>query len=110
MFNFEKAQEAIKLLLEAFGEDLDREGIRHTPERVDEFYKEALSGNKVDPLKLIPVHYAVENHEEIILVKDVPFYSICEHHLLPFFGRAHIVYMPTKGKQDNRCVKGYKTY
>jgi len=98
MFNFEKAQEAIKLLLESFGENLNREGIRRTPERVAEFYKEALSGNEVDPLKLIPVHYAAEDHEEIILVKDVPFYSICEHHLLPFFGRVHIAYIPKKDK------------
>ncbi|MCA6080400.1 GTP cyclohydrolase I FolE [Candidatus Endomicrobiellum agilis] len=99
-FNFDekKAQKAVKLLLESFGEDLNREGIKRTPERVAEFYKEALSGNKVDPLKFVPVHYAAEDHEEIVLVKDVPFYSLCEHHLLPFFGKSHIAYIPKKDR------------
>ncbi|MDR1721265.1 MAG: GTP cyclohydrolase I FolE [Endomicrobium sp.] len=97
-FNRKKAQEAIKLLLESFGEDLNREGIRHTPERVADFYKEALSGNEIDPLKLISVHYAIENHEEIVLVKNIPFYSICEHHLLPFFGQANVAYIPEKDR------------
>ena len=97
-FNFDekKAQKAIKLLLESFGEDLSREGIKRTPERVAEFYKEALSGNADDPLKIASVHYATEDHEEIVLVKDIPFYSLCEHHLLPFFGKAHIAYIPKK--------------
>ncbi|MDR0398291.1 GTP cyclohydrolase I FolE [Candidatus Endomicrobiellum devescovinae] len=99
-FNFDKkkAQKAITLLLESFGEDLEREGLRRTPERVAEFYKEALSGNEVDPSELVPVHYASEEHEEIILVKDIPFYSLCEHHLLPFFGKACVAYMPQKDK------------
>jgi GTP cyclohydrolase I len=99
-FNFDKkkAQKAIRLLLESFGEDLEREGLRRTPERVVEFYKEALSGNEVDPSELVPVHYASEEHEEIILVKDIPFYSLCEHHLLPFFGKACVAYMPQKDK------------
>jgi GTP cyclohydrolase I len=99
-FNFDekKAQRAIKLLLESFGEDLSREGINRTPERVSEFYKEALSGNAVDPLKLVSAHYTTEYREEIILVKDISFYSLCEHHLLPFFGKAHIAYSPRKDK------------
>lgn len=97
-FNEKKAQEAVKMLLESFGEDLNREGIRRTPERVAEFYKEALAGNSIDPLKLIPVHYATEDHEEIVLVKDISFYSLCEHHLLPFFGKAHIAYIPRKDR------------
>ncbi|MDR3253513.1 MAG: GTP cyclohydrolase I FolE [Endomicrobium sp.] len=100
IFNFDekKAQKAIKLLLKSFGEDLNREGIRRTPERVAEFYKEILSGNAIDPLKFIPVHYATEDHEEIILVKDISFYSLCEHHLLPFFGKAHIAYIPKRDR------------
>ncbi|AKL98246.1 GTP cyclohydrolase I FolE [Endomicrobium proavitum] len=99
-FNFDekKAAKAVKLLLESFGEDLNREGVKRTPERVAEFYKEALSGNAVDPLKVAGVHYSTENHEEIILVKDISFYSLCEHHLLPFFGTAHIAYIPKKDK------------
>ncbi|MDR1696543.1 MAG: GTP cyclohydrolase I, partial [Endomicrobium sp.] len=97
-FDEQKAQKAVKLLLESFGEDLSREGIRRTPERVAEFYKEALSGNNTDPLKVISAHYATEDHEEIVLVKDIPFYSLCEHHLLPFFGKTHIAYIPKKDR------------
>lgn len=97
-FNKEKAQKAVRLLLESFGEDLKREGLIRTPERVADFYKKVLSGNDVDPLKLIPVYYATENHEEIVLVKDIPFYSICEHHLLPFFGLANVAYIPKKDR------------
>ncbi|MCL2145113.1 MAG: GTP cyclohydrolase I FolE [Endomicrobia bacterium] len=97
-FDEKKAQKAVKLLLEAFGEDLNREGIKLTPERVAEFYKEALAGNELDPLKIVKTHYSTEDHEEIVLVKDIPFYSLCEHHLLPFFGKAHIAYIPKKDK------------
>ncbi|GHT42117.1 hypothetical protein AGMMS49921_06540 [Endomicrobiia bacterium] len=99
-FNFDekKAQQAIELLLESFGEDLNREGIQPTPARVAKLYKEALSGNAVDPLKLISAHYTTEDHEEMILVKDVSFYSLCEHHLLPFLGKAHVAYIPQKDK------------
>jgi len=97
-FDEKKAKDAVKLLLESFGEDLKREGIRRTPERVAEFYKEALSGNAADPLKLVSARYATEDHEEIVLVKDIPFYSLCEHHLLPFFGKAHIAYIPKKDR------------
>jgi GTP cyclohydrolase I len=99
-FNFDekKARQAIKLLLESFGEDLSREGVKRTPERVAEFYKEALSGNAIDPLGLVPAHYTKEDHEEIVLVRDISFYSLCEHHLLPFFGKAHVAYIPQKDK------------
>ncbi|MDR3281650.1 MAG: GTP cyclohydrolase I FolE [Endomicrobium sp.] len=100
VFNFDekKAQKAIKLLLESFGENLDREGIKRTPERVAEFYKKALSGNTVNPLELIPILYTTEEFREIVLVKNIYFYSICEHHLLPFFGKIHIAYIPNKNK------------
>jgi GTP cyclohydrolase I len=99
-FNFDetKAKKAIKLLLESFGEDLNREGIRRTPERVTEFYKEALSGNNINPSDLVSVSYSSEEHEEIVFIKDVSFYSLCEHHLLPFFGKVHIAYIPKKDK------------
>jgi GTP cyclohydrolase I len=100
IFNFDekKARRAVKLLLESFGEDLNREGIRRTPERVAEFYREALCGNEIDPLKFVPVYYVTEDHEDIVLVKDITFYSLCEHHLLPFFGRTHIAYMPKRDR------------
>jgi GTP cyclohydrolase I len=99
-FNFDetKAKKAIKLLLESFGEDLNREGIKRTPERVAEFYKDALSGNNINPSDLVSVSYSSEEHEEIVFIKDISFYSLCEHHLLPFFGKAHIVYIPKKDK------------
>jgi GTP cyclohydrolase I len=99
-FSFDemKAKKAIKLLLESFGEDLNREGINRTPERVAEFYKEALYGNNINPLDLVSVSYSSEEHEEIVFIKDISFYSLCEHHLLPFFGKAHIAYIPKKDK------------
>jgi GTP cyclohydrolase I len=97
-FNEKKAKEAVKLLLESFGEDLNREGLRKTPERVAEFYKEALCGNNINPLDIASVHYSDENYEEITLLKDITFHSICEHHLLPFWGKAHIAYIPKKNK------------
>jgi GTP cyclohydrolase I len=100
VFNFDeqKAQKAIKLLLESFGENLNREGIKRTPERVAKFYKKALSGNAVNPLEFVPILYTTEDFEEIVLVKDICFYSICEHHLLPFFGKIHMAYVPNKNK------------
>ncbi|MDR0956444.1 MAG: GTP cyclohydrolase I FolE [Endomicrobium sp.] len=97
-FDEKKVQAAIKLLLEAFGEDLNREGLRHTPERVAEFYKETLSGNSVKSLKFINTYHTTEEHEGIVLIKDVSFYSLCEHHLLPFFGKIHIAYKTQNDK------------
>lgn len=97
-FDETKAKKAIKLLLESFVEDLNREGINRTPERVTEFYKEALSGNNINPSDLVSVSYSSEEHEEIVFIKDISFYSLCEHHLLPFFGKVHIAYIPKKDK------------
>jgi GTP cyclohydrolase I len=85
-------------LLESFGEDLNREGLKHTPERVANFYKNVLSGNNVDPLKINHTCYTVKNCNGIILIKNISFYSICEHHLLPFFGFVDIAYVPNKNK------------
>jgi GTP cyclohydrolase I len=93
-----KLQKAVKAILEAVGEDPAREGLEGTPRRVAEFYEEALSGFKADPRKVLTVYYEKENHEEIVLVKDIPFYSLCEHHLLPFFGKAHVAYIPKKDR------------
>lgn len=93
-----KAQKAVKLLLESFGEDINREGLKDTPKRVARFYEEALAGVKSTPKDVLTVYYEKENHEEIVLVKDIPFYSLCEHHLLPFFGKAHVAYIPKKDR------------
>lgn len=84
------------LLLEAVGENSHREGLKETPRRVANFYEEVLSGMKIDPAKILNVYYEKEEHEEIVIVRDIPVYSLCEHHLLPFFGKAHIAYIPKK--------------
>ncbi|MDR2676486.1 MAG: GTP cyclohydrolase I FolE [Endomicrobium sp.] len=98
-FDEKKAQKAVKLLLESFGENLNREGLKRTPERVVKFYKKILSGNVINPLKFTSTCYTIEDHNNgVILVKDIFFYSICEHHLLPFFGKAHIAYIPKNDK------------
>lgn len=97
-FDGNKIVKAVQMMLEAFGEDPKREGLKRTPERVAEFYQEMLSGYNVDIKSLIPVHYETEEHEEIVIVKDIPLYSICEHHLLPFYGKIHIAYLPKKDR------------
>ncbi len=83
----------VRLILEGIGEDPDREGIRRTPERVAEAYEEIFSGIGRSFQEEIRI-YRVDNHDEMIVARDIPFYSICEHHLLPFFGHAHVAYIP----------------
>lgn len=96
----EKIRKAVSLFLEAIGEDVLRDDIKDTPKRVAQMCDEILSGVKVKPEKELEVFFSKE-HDEIILVKDIPFYSICEHHLLPFIGKAHIAYIP-----DNDRITG----
>ena len=97
-FDKQKFQKAVSMMLEAFGEDTKREGIKRTPERVAEFYEEFFTGYNEDIDNLISVHYQTENYEEIVIVKDIQLYSMCEHHLLPFSGKVHIAYLPKKGR------------
>ena len=78
IFDKQKVQKAVAMMLEGFGQDVSREGIKRTPERVATFYEEFLSGYKEDIDNLIPVHYQTEDYEEIVIVKDVSFYSMCE--------------------------------
>jgi len=90
----ERIRKAVQEILLAVGEDLDREGLKKTPERVARMYGELLGGTFEDP----DVHVQsvfTEKYDEIVLLRDIPFYSICEHHLLPFIGRAHVAYLPT---------------
>jgi GTP cyclohydrolase IA len=87
-------QEAIRKVLEAVGEDPDREGLQRTPERVARAYEELLAGYRVDPVALINDACFEENYDEMVLVRDIEFYSLCEHHMLPFLGRAHVAYIP----------------
>lgn len=86
------------MLLEAVGENPEREGLKGTPRRVAEFYAEALAGMKCGPDDVLKVYYQQEEHEEIVLVKDIPMYSLCEHHLLPFFGNVHVAYIPKRDR------------
>jgi len=92
----EKIEYAIREILTAIGENPDRTGLLLTPSRVARMYEELFSGINKDPKEEITITYT-ENHEEVILVKDIPFYSICEHHLIPFFGVAHVAYLPKNG-------------
>lgn len=92
------ARDAVQALLVALGEDPGREGLRRTPERVAELYGELLSGRDVDPASVLDVVFD-EGCDEMILVRDIPLASVCEHHLLPFTGRAHVGYVPNKKGQ-----------
>lgn len=83
-------------MLEAIGEDPNREGLRDTPRRIAEMYAEIFAGLAQDPRDVLRVGFD-EGHEEMVIVKDIPFYSVCEHHLVPFFGQAHVGYIP-KGR------------
>ncbi len=88
-----KIKKAVYDILKAVGEDPDRDGLKNTPERVADMYEEILSGIKRDPAQDLEVFFEKE-HDEIILLKDIPLYSICEHHMVPFVGRAHVAYIP----------------
>ncbi|MBO4425626.1 MAG: GTP cyclohydrolase I FolE [Clostridiales bacterium] len=92
-----KIENAVREILEAIGEDTSREGIQETPKRVARMYAEIFSGLHRDISKDIKVFHE-EGNDEMILIGDIPFYSMCEHHLLPFHGKAHVVYIPRDGK------------
>jgi len=85
---------AVKEILIAVGEDTEREGLKKTPERVARMYAELLGGMHEDPKKHLKSTFT-ENYDEIVLLRDIPFYSICEHHLMPFIGSANVAYLPT---------------
>ena len=92
-FDQDRAEAAVRELLLAVGEDPDREGLRETPARVARAYREVFAGLHEDPTEVLHKTFA-EDHQELVLVRDIPIYSTCEHHLVPFFGRAHIGYIP----------------
>lgn len=81
-------------LLKAVGEDPEREGLKNTPHRVARMYTELLSGYSMDPERIINSALFNINYDEMVLVRDIEFYSLCEHHMLPFIGRAHVAYLP----------------
>ena len=88
-----RIQAAVRDILLAVGEDPDREGLRETPERIARMYAEMFAGLRTDPASVLERTF-VERYDEMVLVKDIAFDSMCEHHLLPFFGKAHIAYIP----------------
>ncbi|HER2108502.1 TPA: GTP cyclohydrolase I FolE [Streptococcus pyogenes] len=95
--NKEKAEAAIYQFLEAIGENPNREGLLDTPKRVAKMYAEMFLGLGKDPKEEFTAVFK-EQHEDVVIVKDISFYSICEHHLVPFYGKAHIAYLPSDGR------------
>jgi GTP cyclohydrolase I len=93
----DKITKGVRLILEGIGEDPDREGLQRTPERIFEFYRDIFDGLKGRPEKTLKL-YTAANKDELIIVRDIAFYSMCEHHLLPFFGKVHVAYIPQKNK------------
>lgn len=107
-----RVEQLVGELLEAVGEDPGRDGLLRTPARVARFYAEALAGLDVDPADHLTTTFEAQ-HDELVLVRDIPFYSLCEHHLVPFHGRAHVAYIPgedgriTGLSKIARCVEGF---
>ncbi len=95
MVNKEKVKEAIRLLLEGIGEDVTREGLRDTPDRIARMYEELLAGMDDDAAVHLSRTFSASNNE-MIVEKDITLYSMCEHHMLPFYGKAHIAYIPNE--------------
>ena len=92
----ERIEKAVREILLAIGEDPDREGLKRTPDRIGRMYAELFAGMDDDPRRHLE-HVFTESYDEIVLLKDIPFYSMCEHHLLPFMGKVHVGYLP-RGK------------
>jgi GTP cyclohydrolase I len=89
----DKIQAAVRMILEAVGEDPEREGLQGTPRRVADLYEEVFAGLTTDPSRYLAVGFE-ESHKEMVVLRDIPFTSMCEHHLLPFVGKAHVGYIP----------------
>ncbi|HEY1829447.1 MAG TPA: GTP cyclohydrolase I FolE [Acidimicrobiales bacterium] len=108
----ERVQAAVAELLEAIGDDPDRDGLRDTPRRVASMYEELFSGLHDDPARHLEVTFAAD-HDEMVMVRDIPFASLCEHHLVPFLGKAHVAYIPAEDGRITglsklaRLVDGY---
>lgn len=98
-----KIKAGVRLILEGIGEDPERYGLRETPERVAEMYQDLFQGVVSDPEKHFST-YPVDNQDEMILIRDIPFYSFCEHHLLPFWGTVSLAYIP-----DNNQIVGFSS-
>jgi GTP cyclohydrolase I len=97
-FDHAKIEQGVRLLLDGMGEDPQRAGLRETPSRVARMYQEIFAGIDVDAAQVVTVVEGAD-FDEMIMVRDIPLYSICEHHLLPFVGKAHVAYIPNKSQQ-----------
>jgi GTP cyclohydrolase I len=95
--DFPAIKQAIVQILDAIGEDPDRQGLKNTPERISRMYAELLAGYREDPIELVNDAVFDVVYDEMVVVRDIEFFSLCEHHILPFIGRAHVAYLP-KGK------------
>ena len=93
MIDVKKVQEGVRLILEGIGEDVNREGIRETPDRIARMYEEIFAGLEQDTEEILSKTFSVENNE-MVIEKDIVFYSTCEHHFMPFYGKAHVAYIP----------------
>lgn len=93
-----RIEAAVREILLAVGEDPDREGLLETPARVARMYDEILAGLREDPKEHLFKQFSADKHGELVLVKDIAIYSLCEHHMLPFYGKAHIAYIPKDGR------------
>lgn len=98
--DYSAIEACVAQILRAIGEDPGREGLQRTPERVARMFTELMGGYRLDPVALVNDAIFQETYDEMVIVRDIEFYSLCEHHMLPFMGRAHVAYMP------NGCVIG----
>jgi GTP cyclohydrolase I len=94
-FDTDAIESAVVTMLRAFGEDPTREGLKNTPKRVARMYPELLRGYHADPVKLVNNAIFTVTYEDMVIVRDIEFFSLCEHHMLPFMGRAHVAYIPS---------------
>jgi GTP cyclohydrolase I len=106
-----RIEKAVREIIEALGEDPLREGLVQTPERVAAFYAEVFDGLHKDPGEVVDAFFGEEHYQEIVMVREIPFYSMCEHHFVPFHGQAHVAYIP-KGRVTGlsklaRLVEGF---
>ena len=92
--NGDRIEKAVLEILKEIGEDPERQGLQRTPERISKMYKELASGYSVSPQEVVNGAIFEEKYDEMVIVRDVEFYSLCEHHLLPFFGKCHVAYIP----------------
>ena len=108
----ERIRKAVYDILEAIGENPEREGLVNTPDRVARMYEEIFSGIGEDPSHHLITQFTEDKHDEMVIVRDIPFASMCEHHMMPFIGKAHVAYIPANGRITGlskiaRVVEGY---